>query len=152
MRELFENEHPLGLYERRGEHRVGCQVNCRNIPMRPVITQPIVGVMLKRWVTVPASKSLSCMKIQLNLGWHGRAKWGNAHGNFLLCNDYGGIFAPHCNCGMPRAGNRFERIFCPNSSEHRHNILPTARQNLNAYAPTWYSRPSGENTVRYLAI
>lgn len=28
-------------------------------PIRPVITQPMVGVMLKRWVMVDASRSLS---------------------------------------------------------------------------------------------
>lgn len=34
-----------------------------DLPMRPVTTQPIVGVMLKRWVTVLASNSLSCSRV-----------------------------------------------------------------------------------------
>ena len=80
------------------------------MPINPVITQPIVGVMLKRCVTVDASSNLSCSSLSDRCSANVSLTL-NTYGDLSLGNHDGCIFAPDCYCSVSGACDSLERIF-----------------------------------------
>lgn len=69
--------------------------------MSPVMTQPIVGVMLNRCVMVDASRSLSWNKIFRYGGGRTSSIQLCTHGNLSLGDDYSGVFSSHRDSSVP---------------------------------------------------
>lgn len=109
------------------------------------MTQPIVGVMENRWVTVDGSRSLSYQR-----------------GQILCCKIIGkvlrmrtGIF--FCVITTDVSFPRIPIAVCPEPEialNAYSDIMRKSLRNLllrrRVYEPTWYNRPSGEKTVKYL--
>jgi hypothetical protein len=74
-----------------------------------------------------------------------RTRTTMAYRDLLLRDHDGGVLATDGDCGMPRARDRLESILCQSDASTQRTLDAS-----EAYAPTWYSRPSGEKTVRYL--
>ena len=68
--------------------------------MSPVMTQPIVGVMLNRCVMVDASRSLSWNEIFRNGGGKTSSIQMCTHRNFSLGDDYSSVFSSHGDSSM----------------------------------------------------
>ena len=68
------------------------------------------------------------------------------YGHLLLDNDNNSVLPTDGDGGMPGARYCFERILCHDVS---YNDIEEGERS-NSCSPTWYNRPSGENTVRYL--
>lgn len=82
--------------------------------MRPVMTHPMVGVILNRWVIVDASSSLSCL--DLNSCVVDGAISMDTYRDFLLCDHDRGVLAAHRDGCVSRARDRFECILCVTQS------------------------------------
>jgi hypothetical protein len=96
-----------------------------NVPKNPVITQPIEGVMENMCVTVDASSNLS--------------------GTFL--------WVITTEVSLPRMA--IEVCPDPEIALNAYSVGECQGDRLSisgSFAPTWYNRPSGEKTVRYLRI
>lgn len=69
-------------------------------PSKPVITQPMDGVMLKRCVMVDASRSLSCKGKCSGIGTRCARGLEATDGHFLLRYDNRGVLSPNRYGGM----------------------------------------------------
>ena len=69
--------------------------------MSPVMTQPIVGVMLNRCVMVDASRSLSWNKIFRYGGGRTLSIQLCTHGNLSLSDDYSSVLSSHGDSSVP---------------------------------------------------
>lgn len=94
-------------------------------PTSPVITQPIVGVMPKRWVIVDASSSLSLTSGSQETVNERRLSL--TYRDFALRYYHRGVPPSDSDCGMPRARYCFEGIFYINRCDE-----PKDRDVLNA--------------------
>lgn len=83
-------------------------------PIRPVMTQPIVGVIWKRWVMVSGSSSLSwgseLAQLMCSSGRRARCKIVSTHGDFALGDDHRGVLASHGDSGDTSSSDGLEGI------------------------------------------
>jgi hypothetical protein len=69
--------------------------------MSPVMTQPMVGVMLNKCVMVDASRSLSWNKIDKVVRGRHLYSWLCTHGNLSLGDDYNSVFSSYRDSSVP---------------------------------------------------